>query len=208
VNVGKVKVDKGDSNKMLAMPADIKEFLLAYPAIGTSIMLGQRETDRIHRVIESEIAKQRWFKSGEFKTDVNWRIVQVWKRKWRSPGTPGCPWIHFEYGLNWDGCYVETCFDIERDGCPPPHWETLGKLLAKKVAEHPQPWLKGGGWIIDERLRGQRSLIVRSDYCDASNLSAQWLVTGCILHFNQLATLIPFVDEAIRELFGGTTTRG
>jgi hypothetical protein len=159
--------------------------------------------------MQSEVAKEPWFQSEDFNTDFNWRIFQVWKKRWRSRGgTPGCPWVHFEYSLNWDGCYMETCLDIERDGCPPQHWETLSRLLAQQIAERPAPWLKGGGWIIDERLREQRSLISRADYCNASNLSVPWLVSEGVRHFNQLATLIPLVDEAIAKLFGGTTTRG
>src|SRR3989304_3019844 len=92
---------------------DVREFLLNYPIIGRAISSARAELAYAYEVIQSEATTRPWFLTRAYETYADWHIFQLWNRSWRSNATPGCPWIHFEYALNWDHLYVEARLDVE-----------------------------------------------------------------------------------------------
>jgi hypothetical protein len=181
---------------------DIKEFLLSYVKIQQLISLAQGELLNVNTALEAEIAKQKWF-SLEFRTDKSYKAVQVWKKKWHPSETQGCPWIHFEYAFSWPDYWVLASLDIEsvkiasRDAILKVS-SALSSLLS---GEHPNS-LKASGWILKPHLEGNRMLLLKRNDAVPENFSAQWLFTTGIQLFNDLAEVIPYVDQAIKETFG------
>lgn len=182
--------------------SDVKKFLLSYTSIGQINSLAQDETKRIFGHLETEIARQEWFISTDFRTNTSWKWLQVWKKNWHPSHKPSIPFIHFEYTLSWSDQWVLGSLDIESlnpashaSVCPVA--ETLYTLLSK---EKP-PILKGHGWILKHQLEGNRMLLINRHSIIESEFSAEWVFSNGIEYLNQLSEIIPIVDKTIEEIF-------
>ena len=186
----------------IEFPQDVREFLLAFPSIASSIYLAQREMHKVNECIESQIARQSWWHPALFKTSVTPSLFQTWCIPWRADFTPGCPWIHFEYNLNWERCRIETSLDVEHERVvPPPAVRQVVYGLMAKLPGLDLPWTAGGGWVFDDTLKQDRMLVYRTEPCVRETFSAQWLISKAVEGMNQLSELIPTIGQTVSELF-------
>ena len=184
-------------------PSDVKEFLLTFPRIATYIQSGRDEMLRCYQYIDTAVASQPWFNANDLRTSANdWRVFQITANSWSDSVRPGCPTIHLEYGLIWEPGYVETCLDVERNqGVPWSTVQTVARRLAAGIIAKDFRWMKGNGWILEEKLRDNRMLIHNRTPCDVSTLSVEWFVDNALRRLNQLADTIPIIHEVVAEMF-------
>lgn len=182
---------------------DVKKFLLTYTSIDQLTGLARGELKRINGLLEAELAKQSWFSSIEFQTNVGWQWVQLWKKHWQPSSTHNCPWIHFEYTLSWPNKWVQASVDIEsqriasRDAI-----QSVADQLRQLLSEKKPKLIKGKGWMIRPTLEESRMILVNRYTIDDDKFSAEWIFnTGKVL-FDQLSEVIPYVDSTVKELFG------
>jgi len=182
---------------------DVKKFLLTYTSINQLISLARSELTRINGHLESELAKQSWFSSTEFQTNVGWQWVQVWKRHWQPSITQNCPWIHFEYTLSWANQWVQASVDLEsqRTASRDAIQNVAGHLIRLLSEEKPK-LLKGQGWLIKSTLEEGRMILVNRCTIDDGKFSAEWIFNTGKGLFDQLSEVIPYVDRTVEELFG------
>ena len=183
------------------LSTDVKKFLLTYTSIDQLIVLAQSELKRINGLLEAELAKQSWFSSTEFQTNISWKWVQVWKKQWQPNITQNCPWIHFEYTLSWPNQWVQASLDIEsqRIASREAIQSVVGQLSRLLLEEKPK-LLKGQGWMIRPTLEENRMILVKRCKID-DKFSAEWIFNTGKGLFDQLSEVIPYVDRTVNELF-------
>lgn len=181
---------------------DVKEFFLSYIKIQQLTSMAQGEVNNVNASLEAEIAKQEWF-SLQFEIARNWRLVQVWKKKWHPSETQGCPWIHFEHNFSWADLWVQVSLDLESIKIVPQ--DTILKIasvLSGLLSDGQHDLFKASGWILKPKLEGNRMLLFKRENVDLKSFSAEWLFTTGKRLFNELSKVIPDVDRAIEDVLG------
>lgn len=181
---------------------DVKKFLLSYTSINQLTEIAKSELNWINGLLEAEVAKQEWFSSIEFQTQISSKWLQVWKKNWHPSVTHRCPWIHFEYTLSWPDQWVQASVDIE----------SL-KIATKEAVQNVADWLhqffltekpallKSEGWILRSKLEAKRMLLVKRHNIDVNNFSAEWILSTGKELLNELSEVIPYIDQSVEKLF-------
>ena len=187
---------------VVELTPDVKRFLLKYPMIDTGIVLAKREVGRIIRAAEADIACQSWFDAKVFRTAVSDRMLQVWDARWRYDVSPGCPWIHFEFSLNWENSYIEGRLDIEgQRTVPHAVSQAVGTRLAQTIQPHATGWMQGTGWNIHVPLVSNAIFLWKRTAITEDTFSSAWMVAQSREHMNQLADLIPDINQTVEQIF-------
>ena len=182
---------------------DVKQFLLTYTSIDQLERLAKGELKRTYALLEAELAKQAWFSSSEFQTNVGWQWVQLWKKHWQPSSTQKCPWIHFEYTLSWANKWVQASVDIEsqriasRDAI-----QSVADQLRQLLSEEKPNLIEGKGWMIRPTLEENRMILVNRRTIDDAKFSAEWIFNTGKGLFDELSEVIPIVDNTVNHLFG------
>ena len=199
--------DKNDAIMVREFPNDVKGFILDAPAIFASLSLARDEMTRVFGILGSEVAKQNWHDGRFCQNLVHHSHLRIWRRDWRSDQTEGCPWIYYEYMLNWNRGSLEArlCINCEKDLVPQATSDVLGKAMAERI-ETGRSRLWQAGWRLYQPLKSNVFFLEWATSIAEESFSAGLVVDTGLKRMNELAELRDDIEQVIAETFGGAGT--